>query len=238
MAHHGRSALPSVDLDAEYTRVPLKNEYDVGVSSFWSARGPHDARLSLRESARLHTQWLMAGWRDANRWRRVYALVRSSPKLYKGLLKGLLLSTVLCGLVHFFRLTMSPRNAWEAQGVHDREAQATWIGSVSNAFWLYPLLAGCYFMASSWTTNVADAAQSAQDRSLPTRERTTSWWDMIARAVLILNYSAVCFGLQWIPWIGPPLAFMVMSLVDGYFCFEQVWSGRGWSLEKVRPATN
>lgn len=50
--------------------------------------------------------------------------------------------------------------------------------------------------------------------------------------MLIVNYSIPCLLLQNLPWVGHVLSFLVMSFVDGFFCFEQVWSVRGWPLEK------
>lgn len=90
-------------------------------------------------------------------------------------------------------------------------------------------------MASTWTTSVAEAAYSAQNIHLPDakqRSQNSNWVEHVCRLVLIVNYSLVCFALQYIPWVGPVLAFVVMSMVDGYFCFEQIWAVRGWSMEK------
>lgn len=160
-----------------------------------------------------------------------------------GLLKGLLLSTAVCALVYFFRLTMLPSRTWydEADSFENEDTSAVWVGSVSSAFWLYPLIAGSYLMASTWTTGVAEAAYSAQNvkvAGIRQRLQATTWVEHVCRLALIVNYSVVCFGLQCIPYLGPPLAFLVMSMVDGYFCFEQIWAVRGWSLEKVRCKTH
>ena len=247
MKRHDRAFLQSVDLNTEANLgSQLDEDYDAGWPSsstgLWSAKGPtvYAPRMGLVRSAKLHAQWALGGWSDANQWKRAMKLVRMyvrhsprSAELRLGLVKGLLLSGVVCALVYFFSLTLLP----EFRGADEEEAHAVWVGSVSSAFWLYPLIAGSYLVASTWTMGVAEAALSAQNLHVPDmRERLqhTSWVEHVSRAVLIANYSLVCLALQYLPWIGPILAFLVMSLVDGYFCFEQVWVVRGWTLEKVR----
>lgn len=149
-----------------------------------------------------------------------------------GLLKGLLLSGIVCAVVYFFSLTLFPEiGDWD----EDNDG-SVWIGSVSSAFWLYPLIAGSYLIASTWTMGVAEAAYTAQNIHVPDsrqRLKPLSWVENVCRGVLIANYSILCLALSYIPWAGPVLAFLVMSMVDGYFCFEQVWAVRGWSFEKV-----
>lgn len=248
MKRHDRAFLQSVDLNTDANLgSQLDEDYDAGWPSsstgLWSAKGPtvYAPRMSLARSAKLHAQWALGGWSDANQWKRAMKLVRMyvpchsprSSELRLGLVKGLLLSGVVCALVYFFSLTLLP----EFRSAEEEEEQAVWIGSVSSAFWLYPLIAGSYLIASTWTMGVAEAAHSAQNLHVPDmRERLqhTSWVEHVSRAVLIANYSLVCLALQYVPWIGPALAFLVMSLVDGYFCFEQVWAVRGWTFEKVR----
>lgn len=108
-----------------------------------------------------------------------------------------------------------------------------WIGSVGSTFWLYPLIAGSYLMASSWSVGVAESAFLAHNiRPSPRKEYGVFWLEQLVRLVLIVNYSIACFAIQMVPWIGPACAFLLMSFVDGYFCFEQVWVVRGWSMEK------
>ena len=88
-------------------------------------------------------------------------------------------------------------------------------------------------VASTWTSGVAEAAYRAITAQAPSmREDENTWHAYFCRGVLIANYSVLCLVLQSLPWIGRPLAFAVMSIVDAYFCFEQVWIVRGWSLEK------
>ena len=248
MARH--AALQSVDLDTD-ARIGahLDEDYDAGWSSgaagAWGAAGPtiHAPPMSVYRSARLHAQWLASGWRDANHWKRAFALVKMcvsacpqrgadsprSPELQSGLLKGLLLSGVLCASLYAFSLTMIPE---EVFGSGRKDEDAVWIGSVSIAFWLYPLIAGSYFIASRFSVGVAEAAFHARNLSVASSPQS-SVLDHVFRLLLIANYSAVCFLLQLIPGVGRLLAFFAMSMVDGFFCFEQVWAARGWSMEKV-----
>lgn len=220
----------SVDFDTDASvSVQLDDNYDEGLSpqaGLWSAKGPtaHAARASLGKSAELHAGWALAGLRDANNLRRVLAFVRASATLRIGLLKGLVMSGLVCVLVHVFRLSLVPRD----MGQH-----SAWFGSVGHVFWLYPLIAGSYLLASTWSTSIAEAAflaQNIQPRTPP--QADAIWVEHVVRLALVLNYSIVCFAVQSLPWVGPPLAFLFMCFVDGYFCFEQVWAGRGWSLEK------
>ncbi|WFC95706.1 hypothetical protein MBRA1_002359 [Malassezia brasiliensis] len=237
MKRHDRAFLQSVDLNTDASLgSQLDEDYDAGwpssSSGLWSAKGPtvYAPRMGLARSAKLHVQWALGGWSDANQWKRAMKLVRMyvyysprSSELRLGLVKGLLLSGVVCALVYFFSLTLLP----EFRGAEEEEeTHAVWVGSVSSTFWLYPLIAGSYLVASTWTLGVAEAAFSAQNLHVPEmheRLQHTSWVEHVSRAVLIANYSLVCLALQYLPWIGPILAFLIMSLVDGYFCFEQVW---------------
>lgn len=168
-----------------------------------------------------------ASWRWSDRtWN---GTDHSSRTLRLGLLKGLVLSGFVCVLVHVFRLSFVPHHLIQR---HEDEVSA-WIGSVGHVFWLYPLIAGSYWLASTWSTSIVEAAflaQNIQPRPVPRADHP--WVEHVVRVALVLNYSLACFAVQSLPWIGPPLAFLFMCFVDGYFCFEQVWVVRGWSLEK------
>ncbi|CCU99074.1 unnamed protein product [Malassezia sympodialis ATCC 42132] len=174
MFHRDRAALQSIDFDTDASvSVQLDDHYDEGLglskAGLWSAKGPssHAVRASLGKSAALHADWALAGLRDANRWQRVFAMVRS------------------------------------------------------------------YLLASTWSTSIAEAAflaQNIQPRAAPPVDHP--WVEHVVRFALVLNYSVACFAVQSLPWVGPLLAFVFMCFVDGYFCFEQVWVVRGWSLEK------
>lgn len=50
--------------------------------------------------------------------------------------------------------------------------------------------------------------------------------------ILIVNYTIFYLLLGRIPYLGRPLSFLFMCLVDGYYCFEQAWISRGWSLDR------
>jgi len=244
MFHRDRAALQSIDFDTDASvSVQLDDHYDEGLglskAGLWSAKGPssHAVRASLGKSAALHADWALAGLRDANRWQRVFAMVRSyvehthhrSPALRLGLLKGLVLSGLVCVLVHVFRLSFVPHALLQRR----EEGASAWIGSVGHVFWLYPLIAGSYLLASTWSTSIAEAAflaQNIQPRAAPPVDHP--WVEHVVRFALVLNYSVACFAVQSLPWVGPLLAFVFMCFVDGYFCFEQVWVVRGWSLEK------
>ncbi|EDP43443.1 hypothetical protein MGL_2453 [Malassezia globosa CBS 7966] len=95
------------------------------------------------------------------------------------------------------------------------------------------LLMKSYLIASTWSVGIAEAAFMAQGiKPHPKGGSETAWIEYAVRTVLILNYSLICFALQNLPVVGRILSFLVMSFVDGFFCFEQIWSVRGWPLEK------
>lgn len=236
--------MQSIDFDTDASvSVQLEDHYDEGLglskAGLWSAKGPtaHVTRVSLGKSAMLHAEWALAGLRDANNWRRVLELVcsyvlctdPSSETLRLGLLKGLVLSGLVCVLVHVFRLSFVPHAILQRH----EEGTSAWIGSVGHVFWLYPLIAGSYLLASTWSTSIAEAAFLAQNiHPRAALQVDRPWVEHAVRLALVLNYSVACFAVQSLPWVGPPLAFVLMCFVDGYFCFEQVWVVRGWSLEK------
>ncbi|WFD32436.1 hypothetical protein MSPP1_003483 [Malassezia sp. CBS 17886] len=233
MTHRGRVTLQSVDLDTDAgASAPLDGDYDAGwpgaAPSLWSAKGPsvHAPRLGLFPSLRLHARWMRSGVRDAARLQRALNIVRISPAVRLGLIKGAALSGVVCALVYFSSVSLHLPTLYRADRAWDTDGGTVWVGSVSSVFWLYPVIAGTYLLAATWTTGVAEAAFSAQHASAATAQETLagSFIDNAARVALITNYSVVCFLLQAVPWIGPPLAFVAMCLADGYFCFEQAWS--------------
>ena len=121
--------------------------------------------------------------------------------------------------VYVLRLTLMPTRMFD-----DGSGSSAWVASVSSVFWLYPLIAGTYFVASKFSMGVAEAAFRARNLSV-SRPASSTWQDHFFRLLLVLNYSLVCFLLQLLPWIGAPLVFLTMSMVDGYFCFEQVRCG-------------
>ncbi|WFD00391.1 hypothetical protein MYAM1_003140 [Malassezia yamatoensis] len=239
MKRHERAFLQSVDLDTDAnSALQVDEDYDLGWSnaSFhsWSAKAPYvyTPRMSLARSAKLHLHWARSGWQDANRWKGSFELAQKSRALQIGLLKGLLLSGAVCIAVHLFSLSLVPELEWLGQL---QDSPSGWIGTVSNAFWLYPLIACSYLVASTWTMSIAEAAYLARNIQVakPVHSASQSYWiENASRIILIANYSLLCFALQYIPWIGPFLAFLMMSIIDAYFCFEQVWTVRGWSFEK------
>lgn len=46
----------------------------------------------------------------------------------------------------------------------------------------------------------------------------------------MLNYFAVVYILNLIPYAGPVLAFLYASIVDSYYCFESVWLKQNYSF--------
>lgn len=82
MNRHDRTVLQSVDLDTDASvSTQLDDDYDAGwtsTPSLWSAKGPsiYCPRMSLAKTAKLHAQWTLGGWKDANHWKRAMNLVQ------------------------------------------------------------------------------------------------------------------------------------------------------------------
>lgn len=252
-SHRGVSSVSSVDLDIE-GGGRIDESYDTGLpwplgksaaGTPWSAKGPaaHVPRLSVGQSAKCHLSWSRSGWQDANRWPDALRLISSSTEIRNGVLKGLLLCGTISVVVFFFELAFFPKVLFQqsARAAHDIVESGSIVGSLGNVFWLYPLIGGSYLLASSWTSDIAQATfklrhghlknLSLSNNSIPPGTSRRLLQESY-RVLLILNYIAIYFVLVQIPYIGRILAFLFMSMVDGYYCFEQVWISRGWSLEK------
>jgi etoposide-induced 2.4 mRNA len=243
-SHHRAtlSLATSVDLDVE-GGGRLDEDYDGGWSSStssWSATGPaaYTSTMNVVQSAKCHLYWAKIGLKDANRWTEAFDVAMRSGDVRNGVLKGLLLSATISTLIFIFELAFFPSHLFPTLSKNESIDR---VASVGNVFWLYPLIAGSYFLASSWTMDVAKAAQRIKHgRGLSSLVTTTTLApDVYRRAIvesyrvlLIANYAAISVTLQNIPLIGRPLSFIFMSFVDAYYCFEAGWVARGWSVER------
>ncbi|MCO5565236.1 hypothetical protein L7F22_018909 [Adiantum nelumboides] len=238
------SLAASVDLDVE-GGGRLDEDYDGGWSSSsslaWSAKGPaaYTSSMSILQSAKLHLQWAKAGWFDANRWIEAGKVATRSAEIRFGIIKGLVLSATITTLIFFLELAFFPKHLFPTKSGQSYEDLDDHVGSIGNVFWLYPLIAGSYFLAASWTVDVAHAAyklKHARGISMvpSTIPAGTSRRFILEsyRVILILNYFVISVALQHIPWIGRTLSFIFMSFIDAYYCFEQGWIARGWSVER------
>lgn len=249
-------SVSDVDLDVEGAGGGRIDEvYDTGLPwplgtsarpTSWSAKGPAERipRMPLIQSLRCHLNWARAGWWDGNRWPEAFKLIASSSEIRNGVLKGLLLSGTIAAVVFFFELAFFPKVLFQGppvKNVQDMAESGSIIGGLGNVFWLYPLIGGSYLLASSWTSNIAQAAYKLRhghvrrltlsNPSLPpgTSRRLVQ---ESYRIILIANYTVFYILLGRIPYLGRPLSFLFMCLVDGYYCFEQAWISRGWSLDR------
>ncbi|SNX81356.1 uncharacterized protein MEPE_00061 [Melanopsichium pennsylvanicum] len=253
----GGLSVSDVDIDIEGASGGRVDElYDAGLPwpldtnarpASWSAKGPaeHIPRLSLLKSLRSHLKWAHAGWWDANRWSEALKLIASSSEIRNGVLKGLLLSSTISAVVFFFELAFFPkvlfRQKPSAQQMQDMTPSDSIVGGLGNVFWLYPLIGGSYLLASSWTSDIAQAAYKLRhgharrltlaNPSLPPGTSRRLLHESY-RMMLILNYTVFYILLARIPYFGRLLSFLFMCLVDGYYCFEQAWISRGWSLDR------
>lgn len=238
------SLAASVDLDVE-GGGRLDEDYDGGWSSSsslaWSAKGPaaYTSSLSVLESAKLHLQWAKAGWLDANRWIEAGKVATRSAEIRFGIIKGLILSATITTIIFFFELAFFPKHLFPTKSSQSYDDLDEHVGSIGSVFWLYPLIAGSYFLAASWTVDVAHAAYKLKHARgismMPSTIPAGTSRRLILesyRIILILNYVIISVALQHIPWIGRTLSFIFMSFIDAYYCFEQGWIARGWSVER------
>ncbi|KAJ9477118.1 hypothetical protein PHBOTO_000800 [Pseudozyma hubeiensis] len=249
-------SVSDVDLDIEGAGGGRIDElYDAGLPwplgssarpTSWSAKGPaeHIPRLPPLKSLQCHLNWARAGWWDGNRWQDAFKLIASSSEIRNGVLKGLLLSGTISAVVFFFELAFFPKVLFQqapVQNVQGMAESGSVVGGLGNVFWMYPLIGGSYLLASSWTSDIAQAAYKLRhdhvrrltlsNPSLPPGTSRRLLQESY-RMILIINYTVFYLLLGRIPYLGRPLSFLFMCMVDGYYCFEQAWISRGWSLER------
>lgn len=144
-----------------------------------------------------------------------------SSEVRIGVLKGFLLSSTIVAVIFFFELAFFPKHLFPASEEHDDHHEEETVGGIGNVFWLYPLIAGSYYLASTWTVNVARATYKIRHgRSLSSNTTEATHTDISRkllleshRVLLVINYTVISVLLQQIPWIGRWLcfAFMVSS---------------------------
>lgn len=218
------SLATSVDLDVE-GGGRLDEDYDGGWPSSsqhaWSAKGPAASipSMGLVASARCHLAWARCGISDANRWQEAARVAMGAPDVRNSILKGLILTSTIAALIFFFELAFLPHQLFFASNEHGEDASAS--SSIGSVFWLYPLVAGSYFLASSWTVDVAQATyQIRHGRFLSVADfqssASSSSWTRRAVAeksylvILVVNYTIVSLILQQVPIIGKWLSFFFM----------------------------
>lgn len=146
----------------------------------------------------------------------------------------------------FFPSQLYLRNSRKAistpSSADDSTPSSTW-SETSNVLWLYPVIAISYYMASSWTLDVAKTAYQLRHHS-----RAPSTWansltpsaslrrrllSQSYQPLLFLNYALLALLVRsYVPYLGPTLAFALVSLVDAYYCFDPVMASRGWPIER------
>lgn len=214
------SLATSVDLDVE-GGGRLDEDYDGGWPSSsqlaWSAKGPAASvpSMGILRSARCHLAWARCGFSDANRWKEAARVAMGAPDVRNSILKGLILTSTIAALIFFFELAFFPSQLFFS--AHDPDASS--IGSV---FWLYPLVAGSYFLASSWTVDVAQATYqlkhgrflSVADFQAPNSPGFSTTSRVVAEksylVILVVNYTIISLILQQVPIVGKWLSFFFM----------------------------
>lgn len=126
-------------------------------------------------------------------------------------------------IIFFFELAFFPSHLFHTTtSAHDDDAAyiqvAPSVGTIGSTFWLYPLIAGSYYLASSWTLDVAHATYRLKHgRSLSvgiTPQLPPGFARKLVleshRILLVINYTLISLALQQIPWIGRWLSFFFM----------------------------
>lgn len=95
-------------------------------------------------------------------------------------------------------------------------------------FWLYPLLGLSFLLSGSFFSNVAQRAGSADvppstvsgknrgSSSSSTQHRSS----LLSRTLIIAVYLLISAVLSRIPFIGPPLSFLYLSIISSYYTWE------------------
>ncbi|CAO1626653.1 unnamed protein product [Sympodiomycopsis kandeliae] len=254
----GGSSSTSLSSDSNYFEgLPIiaslrKAEESSGVA-YWTSRGPQwrdtkgssfDQSNSIVGGIKTLANWTLDGLKDSVKFKEVAGVVSASPVIRKSITKGLVLSVAVVLLIFFFELAFFPTQLFLRHKIVD-EDELTAIGN-GNVLWLYPVIAISYFVASSWTLDVAQAAYKLRNNHLrglslaniTNPSSTSSLRRKVCqesfRVFLILNYIAVVLALQRLPytWISRMASFLFMSFVDAFYCFEPVMTSRGWSIER------
>ncbi|PWN25949.1 hypothetical protein BDZ90DRAFT_54608 [Jaminaea rosea] len=273
MAHfRGLSSLDltSVDVEGGPGAARLDDDYFVGLPLLssshqadlpWTAAGPASyassssasaaSTLSLQAlgaSVRQHLGYARAGWTDSLRWRQVAHLVVESSAVRLSMIKGLILSSAVVLIIFFFELAFFPAQLYPRSSPSSsstkRDAAGTW-SETSSVLWLYPVIAISYYMASSWTLDVAKTAYQLQAhrRAFSTSFSASSFAPSanLRRRILLQSYQPLLFinyallallVRNYVPFVGPALAFGLISAVDAFYCFDPVMASRGWPIER------
>lgn len=119
-------------------------------------------------------------------------------------------------MIFFFELAFFPKRLFPSSHSSDDEKET--VARIGNVFWLYPLIAGSYYLASSWTLDVAHATYRlkhgrgiSMSMSQPLPAGFTRKLVMEShRVLLVINYAVISLVLQQIPWLGRWLSFAFM----------------------------
>jgi len=144
-----------------------------------------------------------------------------ASEVRNGVIKGFLLSATIVAVIFFFELAFFPTHLFPIKRLHDKNDDSTAYinqSSFGGTFWLYPLIAGSYYLASSWTLDVAQATyrlKHGRGLSMGFSPQLPSGFARKAileshRILLVINYTVISLALQQIPWIGRWLSFAFM----------------------------
>ncbi|PWN24232.1 hypothetical protein BCV69DRAFT_23786 [Microstroma glucosiphilum] len=272
MAHHtrGLSSVDMSNLDVEgASGSRIEQSYFQGLSlpslsswlgedqyaTPWTAAGPITpsradggagfesllGTTGIVPTAKIHGAWASQGWKDALRFREMGSVVSGSPHIRKTILKGLCLSSAVVLVIFLFEMAYFPAQIFFDEYEHNEHYFQTWADT-DEVLWLYPLVAISYFVASSWTVDVAKTATKLKHgrgmsiSAAISGVTSTSFRARVLsesfRVFVVINYVLLGLALDHIPWIGSTLCFLMMSFVDAFYCFDPVMVSRGWSVER------
>jgi etoposide-induced 2.4 mRNA len=160
-----------------------------------------------------------------------------ASEIRNGVIKGFLLSATIVAVIFFFELAFFPTHLFPTKELHSQnDDSAPYLdqSSFGSTFWLYPLIAGSYYLASSWTLDVAQATyrlKHGRSLSMGFSPQLPSGFSRKAileshRVLLVINYTIISLALQQIPWFGRWLsfAFMVSSSSRPSVTFSNIYA--------------
>jgi etoposide-induced 2.4 mRNA len=147
------------------------------------------------------------------------SLSRRASEVRTGILKGFILSSTIAAVIFFFEMAFFPKHLFPSEDDHEDDSS---VGSIGSVFWLYPVIAGSYYLASTWTLDVAHATYRIKhgrsiDIGLP-QQLPAGFTKRLTleshRILLVINYGVISLLLQHIPWIGRWLSFAFMVCIS------------------------
>ncbi|KAI3445607.1 hypothetical protein Pfo_002272 [Paulownia fortunei] len=114
-------------------------------------------------------------------------------------------------------------------------------------FWFYPMYVSSFILSTLWYNDIAKHGFFTIEKYGPSGSELSGQKDTTATdlegvmigiaeqvySVLLLSFFFLeVYVTGFIPWIGKPLNFLLLSWMYAYYCFEYKWNYSGLSLDK------